>query len=402
MRPRILQLIDSFQCGGTERQAVQLARLLHENSRYEVYIACLDGRGPLRRQLESLTIKDITEYPLTTFYDANFLGQLHRFATYLRRRNIGLVHSHDFYTNIFGMAAAYLARVPARVASRRETASALRSKPQRIAERWSYALANAIIGNCDCVGKQLIAEGVPAAKVTIVHNGIDLERFVTDSSTDRDSIAESLGIKSAASRPVVTLVANLRSPVKDHPTFLRAAALIRAAVPDAVFVIAGEGELAHSLQSLAAQVGLEDSAFFIGRCDQIPNLLAISDVCVLTSKAEGFPNVILEYMASSRPVVTTDVGGAREVVIDGKTGFVVPVGNSAILAGRVIYLLRNTMAAARMGELGRSRVEHHFSSAVQLRKIECVYDKLLTVASNRASRRCLAFDRSALSGHRLR
>src|SRR6201999_1618620 len=119
----------------------------------------------------------------------------------------------------------------------------------------------------------------------------------------------------------ITIVANLRHPVKDHPTFLRAAQQVHAAFPAARFVLAGEGELTGAMQDLAAQLGITDQTFFIGRCARVAELLAASDACVLSSIAEGFSNSILEYMAASRPVVVTDVGGAREAVVDGETGY---------------------------------------------------------------------------------
>jgi len=396
LRPRILQLIDSFHCGGTERQAVQLTRLLQENGHFEVHAACLKREGVLWPELEALRLGEVPEYRLTTFYDINCFLQLLRLARYLKRMRIALIHSHDFYSNIFGMAAARLANIPARVASRRETGSAMRSARQRLIERRSFAIANAVVANCEFVGAQLFNEGVLRSKVVIVHNGLNLERFPESLAADRKSIAESLGIRHGARR-LVTLVANLRSPAKDHPTFLKAALLIRAAVQDVAFAIAGEGQLAGSLHELAVQFGLRDDVLFIGRCDRIPELLAISDVCVLTSKAEGFPNVILEYMASSRPVVTTDVGGAGEAVIDGKTGFLVPVGNEAILAARVIYLLRNPIAAATMGELGRLRVAQSFSASAQLEKTERLYDSLLARVSRKAAGNCITSTEPHLS-----
>ena len=398
MRPRILQLINSFHSGGSERQALQLTRLLRASNRYQVHLACLDRSGVLSTELDSLGLSDILEFPITSFYDANCLLQLRRFARYLKQMGIALVHSHDFYTNIFGMAAARWANIPARVASRRETSSAMRSAAQRVVERCSYRMANAVLANCKSVAAEIAGDRIASSKVVVVHNGLDLQRFPNHSTMDRKSIAESLGISLGSSRRLVTLVANLRSEVKDHPTFLEAALQVRATVPDAGFVLAGEGELANSIQRLAEQLGLGADVSFIGRCDRIPELLAASEVCVLTSKAEGFPNVILEYMASSRPVVTTDVGGVSEAVIDGKTGFVVPVGNAPILAARVLYLLRNPVAATQMGELGRLRVEENFSISAQLEKIERLYDGLLAPATSTAAQSYATSIKPALGG----
>ena len=135
--------------------------------------------------------------------------------------------------------------------------------------------------------------------------------------------------------------------------------------------------MSSPLRKLATELGLGESAFFIGRCERVPELLALSDGCVLSSKAEGFSNSILEYMAAARPVVATDVGGAREAVVEGETGFLVRSGDDEALADRIITLLRDPARARTMGELGRRVVEEKFSSTAQLKRTHQLYDRLL-------------------------
>ncbi len=132
-----------------------------------------------------------------------------------------------------------------------------------------------------------------------------------------------------------------------------------------------------SLQALAAQLGLERDVFFLGRCEKVAELLSVSEVCVLSSKAEGFSNAILEYMAAARPVVVTDVGGAREAVTGGETGYIVPVGNDAEMADRIIQLLRDPKHAQTMGQRGRQIVVEKFSCEAQLERTLALYDSLL-------------------------
>jgi len=375
LRYGVLQLIDSFNQGGTERQAVQLARLLHESGRYRVHVASLSDSGVLRAEIERLELGRIPSYPLTSFYDRRFLMQLRRFARYLREQNIALIHTHDFYTNIFGMAAAALARVPVRIASRRETA--VRSAKQRGVERIAYRLAQTVVANCEEVRRQLIAEGVPASKVVTFHNGLDLERLAINSDRKRDEVLASFNLPRGEERRFVTIVANLRLTLKDHPTFLRAAQRVHAAVPEAVFVLAGEGELIEPMRALAAELGLERAVFFTGPCARVAELLSVSDVCVLSSRAEGFSNSILEYMAAARPVVATDVGGACEAITEGETGYLVSAGDDEKMAERIISLLREPERARAMGERGRQRIAREFSCEAQLKRAEALYDRLL-------------------------
>lgn len=376
MKPNVLQLVDSFNQGGTERQAVQLIRLLHESGRYRVHVACLHGSGVLRDEVERLGLGEIYEYPLTSFYNRQAVMQLRRFASFLREHKIELLHTHDFYTNIFGMTAAALARIPVRIASRRET-TGMRTVAQNRVERCSYALAHTVVANAEAVRRQLIEEGVRAEKIFVVHNGLDIRRLAPRPGLRRDEVLATLNLPHDSGRRFVTIVANLRLAVKDYPTFLRAARRVRAAAPEAAFVIAGEGELLEPMRALAARLGLERDAFFIGRCGNVADLLAVSDVCVLSSKAEGFSNSILEYMAAARPVVATDVGGAREAMIEGETGYLVPSGDDEKMAARIVSLLRDPERARVMGERGRRVIEQKFSCEAQLERTENLYHRLL-------------------------
>ena len=162
--------------------------------------------------------------------------------------------------------------------------------------------------------------------------------------------------------------------------FLRAAARVRAVVPDTAFVIAGEGELRENLRELAEQLGIRNDVFFIGRCEDVASLLFASDVGALSSKAEGFANAILEYMAAGLPVVATDVGGVREAIVEGKSGFIVPAGNDQIMAERIIALISNPALTHEMGQLGKSIVEQKFGCEHHLRNTLELYDELLSLA----------------------
>ncbi|HEY0376142.1 MAG TPA: glycosyltransferase [Pyrinomonadaceae bacterium] len=371
----VLQLISSFHQGGSERQAVQLARLLSECGRYRLRVACLDGGGPLRGEVERLGLGQIEEYRLTSFYDRNMVTQLRRFAADLRENDVSAVHTHDFYTNVFGVLAARLARVPVRVSSRRETGG-MRTPAQKKVERIMYRLSSAVVANSEAVRRQLVAEGVSESKIVTVYNGLDTAR-----------VAPRMGPAEARSffnlprgRRFVTIVANLRHDVKDHPTFLRAARRVSGEVPEAAFVLAGEGELTEKMRALAIELGLEKDVFFVGRCAEVADLLAISDVCVLSSRAEGFSNSILEYMAAGRAVVATRVGGANEAIVEGETGYLVEAGDDERLAARIVALLRDPERAGRMGRRGREVVEQKFSCEAQLARTLALYDRLLAPA----------------------
>jgi glycosyltransferase involved in cell wall biosynthesis len=380
LKPVVLQLIGSFHQGGSERQALQLARLLHESGRFRVQLACLDPEGVLRAEIADLKLGEIQAFPLTAFYDLNAMAQARRFARYLRATGVQILQTHDFYTNVFGMFTGALARVPLRIASMRETGG-MRTSGQKRVQRMAYSLAHHVVANSEAVRGELVKQAVAPEKITVIYNGMDLRRVsVPEASTRQDSLARvGLPISLNGHHKFVTVVANMRHEVKDLPTFLRAARRVHETVPNAVFLLAGEGELMPSLQSLARNLGLDGCTYFLGRCESVADLLRISDVCVLSSIAEGFSNSILEYMAAGRPVVATDVGGAREVIAEGGSGHVVSVGDDQAMADRIVMLLDKQDRSA-MGQEGLRVVQERFSLAAQLRRTEELYDRLVSAA----------------------
>jgi glycosyltransferase involved in cell wall biosynthesis len=383
MKPNVLFIIDSFEQGGSERQAMQLLTQLHASGKCRVHLACLQNRGSLRIEADQLGIGEIREYALNSFYDLNFLKQLRRLVEFIKENQIDVVHTHCFYTNIFGMTGAFLAGVPARVTSKGET-DGFRSPMQKRAERAAFRLSHRVIANCLVVQNQLIREGVSPAKIIQHYNGLDLDRLKVESDLRREDVLARFGLPE--DRRYMSIVANLRNPVKDHPMFLRAAARVRAAVPDAGFAIAGEGELMESLRGLAAELGIKDEVFFLGRCDNVADLLFASDVGVLSSKAEGFANAILEYMAAGLPVVATDVGGAREAIAEGETGYLVASGDDEKMAERIIEVLNEPKRACAMGERGKLIAAEKFSCDLHLQNTLELYDELLSTPGSAPTR----------------
>ena len=360
----VLQFIGSFHQGGSERQAVQLARLLQADGRVNVQLATLENDGVLREEAEKLGFGAIPEFKLTSFYNVNFVKQLLRCASFLREKKIDVVHTHDFYTNIFGMLAAQLVQIPLAIASKRETGG-MRSKWQQRVEKFAFRQANAIVANSEAVKDYLIGEGVRQEKIRLVYNGLDLGRL-QPKMTDRREICSELGLPPDENIKFVTLVANLRHTVKNQPMFLRAAEKILRKFPHAHVVLAGEGDLRESLENLARELKIAENTHFIGRCTRVPELLSISFAGVLTSFNEGFSNAILEYMAAGLPIVATRVGGAGEAIVENETGFLIESDDAEALANRLVELLEDEEKARKFGTKGRKIAEEKFSCAAQL------------------------------------
>jgi glycosyltransferase involved in cell wall biosynthesis len=372
-KPNVLQLGHGFIEGGSERQMIQMVKLLHDSGDYQVHVASLSTGGLLRPLIEQIGVP-IIDLPLTSFYDANMVRQTRKFISFLNKHRIDIVHSHDFYSNIFGMTGAALAGVRGRVASKRET-TGTRTRAQSTVERNAFKLAHAVVANATAVQHQLINEGVRPEKVSVIHNGIDLTRFQRNGN--RDDALRRLSLESIAGPPVITMVANFEYRVKDHPMLLRAAQRVTMRFPEARFVIAGDGELREETEKLAADLKLAENCLFIGNCASVPDLLAASDICVLSSQAEGFSNSILEYMAAARPVVATNVGGASEAIVEGETGYLVEAGQDQDFADRIIKLLEDPARSKQMGLNGRRVVEERFSCESRLLNTAALYQRML-------------------------
>lgn len=371
-KKRILELIGSFELGGSELQAVRLTNRLARQGLFDVRVACLDAAGPLAKDLEYSG--EIRSFPLSSFYDANFARQVRDLARFIRKEEIELIHTHDFYTNIFGMAGAMFAGVK-RVASKRETHS--KTPKQLFVEKQAFRAAHRIVVNSEAIRGFLTEAGVSAEKIVTIYNGLDPRCFVDRPRGDRTEALSALAINVKREAKLVTIVANMRSDVKNHELFLRSAKRVSADNDDAIFIIVGEGELQPRYEKMANELGIAERCRFLGPRSDVGALLSVSDCGVLCSRSEGFSNAILEYMAAGLPVVATDVGGAREAVMHGESGFVVPSNDEAALASAISSLLNDSDLAVRMGSAGRKAALERFSDTAQLAAVNSLYNELL-------------------------
>ncbi len=372
LRRKVLQLMNSFHQGGSERQAVQLLRLLVSNGTCDLFVACLNDEGVLRNEVEAVGFREICEYKIPSFFSMQYLAQARRCAKFIRSKNIEIVQTHDFYTNVFGMTAAAMAGVKLKIGAKRETGG-MRSKNQEYVEKLAFRQSNVIIANSAAVKEYLVAKRVFENKIRVIYNGLDLDRL-KPTTLDRTEICQSLGLPKEPSIKFVTMVANLRHTVKNQPMLLRAAKNVVEKFPEAHFVFAGEGELKTDLEKMAKELNIENNTHFIGLCRKIPELLSISYAGVLTSFSEGFSNSILEYMAAGKPVIATRVGGASEAVIENESGFLITPEDDAALISALNEVLGNEKKSREFGAKGKEIVAEKFSLAAQLGKTLEIYD----------------------------
>ncbi len=342
---RVLFVITCMPVGGAETLLVELVRRMNRRQ-FRPELCCLKYLGPLGEVLA----KEIPTFTglLAHKYDLRVLPRLRRL---MRRRQVDAVVTVGTGGDkmFWGRLAAWLAGVPV-------ICSALHSTglPDRVEwlNRRLAPLTDAFIAVAHSHAQYLAEhEGCPPNRICVIPNGVDTERFRPQPKNA--ALAEQLGIPSGA--PVVGIVAALR-PEKNHELFLSAARLVRQTRPDAVFLIVGDGVRRAWLEQQAASLGLADRVIFTGNRPDVPEVLSLLDVFVLSSHMEANPISILEAMAAGKPVVATQVGSIPENVQEGQTGFLVPPGDAASMAERVLWLLSQPEQSAQIGQKAREHV----------------------------------------------
>ncbi len=365
-RLRVLVFANSFRRGGSERQALELFRNL-DRSKYDARLATASTDGPLRALLPC-HVEDVQVYPLVSFKDASFVRSAVRFYRYLRREQIDVVQCFDFYSNLFAIPVARMAQVPIVLGARREE-STVKTSMQRRIQRWVYRLASGVVANASSIRDLLIKdEQLPPASVWAIPNGLDLEVFDAAVAQSRYQRSEKL--------VHFAVVANLR-PEKGHGIFIEAVARIAPQQPHVRFLIAGEGPMRGMIEEAISRFRLEQTVELVGEVQDVPSFLASIDGVVLPSITnEGFPNAVMEAMAASLPVVATDSGGTRDLVVEGETGFVVPTNNVGVLASKIEILCQDEELRRKMGEAGRWRIATCFTTRHMARQYEALYEML--------------------------
>jgi glycosyltransferase involved in cell wall biosynthesis len=370
---RVLNVVPTLMCGGTENQFMTLARTL-DRMRFDVEFACLRRAGGF---VDELLARDIplTEYPVPTFRSLTAIAQQARLTRHIVRRRINIVHAYNFYGNVFATVPARLV-APVVIASIRDRAPYLTSMQRRV-QRYACQFADCILVNADAVKDWLIGDGYGASKIAVIRNGVDLTRF--DSLPPPAQLRRQLGL--ADETPLVGVVSRL-TRLKGLEHFLEAAAIVRARVPDVRFLIVGETSpidrhYLGELQAYAARCGVAEYVIFTGLRTDVPSVLASLTVSVMPSLNEALSNVVLESMAAGAPTVATRVGGTPEAVIDGVTGILVSPADSTSLADAIVHLLNDRQAAAQLGRAARERIADHFSVRRMVRATEDLYTDLL-------------------------
>lgn len=285
-----------------------------------------------------------------------------------------LLHTHDPKSNLVGLLAARQARVPTVATVHLHDTCTPRGRMFRVLDLQTLRFFPKIIAVSRAVREELVAAHLPAERIQVVHNGVDVARFAKGAA-DRAAIwRERQG--GGQGGTIISTVGRL-TPQKGIHTFLQAARLIIQKQPNVRFWVVGSGPLRGDLEAVARSLGIDAAVQFLGHQRDIPAIVAASDILAVPSVREGLPMVVLEALALARPVVASAVGGISEIIEDGVSGWLIPPEQPAVLAERILHLVNHPEEGQSAGARGRVRVLSRFAAHEAARELASSYTGLL-------------------------
>lgn len=373
-RFHILYLHDVIQIGGAEKSLFYLIRNL-DRERFLPIIA-IPSEGPFTEDLRGLGVEiHFIDFPrplgLNIFKKLKTIYELIRL---IRSRDIDLIHSNGFRTNLYGGIAGRITGKKV-VWHARNLITSERIDPDRL----FIFLPHRLICNTEAIRRRFYRSGIPLKKCIVIQNGVDTEEFNPDISGD--GIRKEFGISRGA--PLIGITSRI-VPEKGHDTFLKAAKIVSEEFPDVRFLVAGShlsaeyDEWNRYIRRLSKELGLSEKVIFTGFRRDLPQILSAIDIYVLASHAEPSGRTHLEAMAMAKPIVATRSGGTPEIAVEGETAILVEPGNEKAMAEAIVYLLKDPQMRIVMGKKARERVERFFSIKRNLIETERLYLDLLT------------------------
>ncbi len=375
----VLYLIDTFISvpgsplrAGAEKQLYLLASSL-DRKKFRPLIIQLSPHNSFQVISGDLKGLELFHFPTRKLYSLNGLHQIKHLLSLTKSEKVDIIQTFFEKSEVMGWLAVRFCGIPIWVTSRRDLGFKRKGIYDKIF-RLTSKDCKKCIANCNAI-KEIVTQrdSLPPEKIEVIYNGLDLSEFQEASKSE--PLREELGIVNGA--PLVGLIANFNFEIKGHGYFLGAAKEILAKIPEARFILVGDGPLRPRYEHVVRESDIEKKVYFLGKRTDVPAILSNLDISVLSSTNEGFSNVILESMAAGKPVVATNVGGSREMIKDGITGYLVPPADSQAMANAIVNLLTNPEKAVAMGEMGRKEIKEKFTVEVMVKQYEELYSSLL-------------------------
>jgi glycosyltransferase involved in cell wall biosynthesis len=367
MKKKVLILIDILHPSGAENMAINIAVKLKDSSAYSPFVCATRSGGVLEDKLRDSDIEYIV-------LGRNQSYEFHKFLPLrriIRDKNVKILHAHKIGSNLWGSLLGSILGLPV-ISHFHAHHKSLESLNNLVAAKIINRFSSKIISISKYEKKRLInEEGITPSKIVTIYNGIDYSKYRSISDLD---LKKRLDIRTET--PLVGFVAAFRQQ-KNHELLMLTAREVLKKNPEVIFLLVGDGETRGKIERMAGELGIERNCRFTGFRNDIPDLISIFNVAVLSSHWEGLPLAVLEYMASSKPVVCTDVSGLSELVEDGVNGFLVKPGDYQEFSDKINTLLNDEELAYKMGKNGFYTVKNNFSEDMMMERIESLYDEIL-------------------------
>jgi len=369
-RPTVCHVIHALGVGGAEVLVDQMVRRMSRE--FHCVVAVLDEIGEIGERLrqDGFTVEHLHRQP---GIDRRCASRLREFAD---REGTKLLHAHQ-YTPFFQamLSRGLLGSRPVVFTEHGRHFPDTRSRKRSLVNRLMLRQYDRLIGCGGAVRQALIDnEGLPESRVEVIYNGVDLKAHGRPSAGARERIRTEFGF--AVSDFVAVLVARLHE-LKDHQTALRAVDQARHQIPGLRLLLAGEGDQRAAIEQTIRDRGLEQSVTLAGTRKDVADLLAASDVFLMSSISEGIPLTVIEAMAARCPVVSTAVGGLPEIIEHGRTGFLVPSGDHSGLAEALVGLYRSPELSRQIAEAAAQHATEHLSLEGMLKAYRNVYREVI-------------------------
>ncbi len=378
---RVLHVITRLDRGGSADNTLLTVFGLDWN-RYRLSLAAGEGGGLAceivdefqRRGLELMVIPHLVRN-INPWKDLRALWRLYRI---MARGGYHLVHTHSSKAGMLGRWAARFARVPVIVHTPHGHVfygyyGRILTKLFILMEKFTASFTDAIITLTPRGKDEHVKLGIAAQeRFHVVHSGVDIDRYRA-AGADPEVKRKELGL--TRGEPIVLSVGRLE-PVKGHRYLINAVPSVLKELPQARVLLCGDGALRGELEGLARNLGVAEEVIFLGEREDVPELLAASDLFVLPSLNEGMGRAVVEAMAAGKAVIATDVGGVPDLVADGESGLMVEAESPEQLAGAIVMLLKDEDLRRKMGVEGKNRAEEYSIDAM-LEKIDALYQELL-------------------------
>ena len=378
MKKRIIFVIGSLEIGGTEKHLCAVLPQL-KNETLDITVVGLQRRGALASEIEAAGIPVVTP-PFSTrlffWRPLRLIAVCFWLAAVFRAQRPDIVHMFLPEAYLIAGPLAIIMGIPIRLMSRRSLNNYQTRRPfAAFIERQLHHHMHILLGNSNAVIQQLQKEiGNGKTKTHLIYNGVEVEQFSNVKFVS--DVRSKLGIPKKAI--VFAIIANL-IPYKGHADLLEAFEMIsdKLMLDWRLICVGKDSGILSNLKGQVRNRKLRGKILWLGQRTDIPNLLAAADVGVLASVEEGLPTAVMEGMAAGLPMVVTDVGGSNELVVDNKTGILVPPQNPKKMAASLLSLANDTVLRETMGLEGRARIREHFSLERCVTEYRSLYDSLL-------------------------